>query len=106
MKTTVNLGDVLGHFIDEVSQFLTGDEVKLYLYIARNAFTDDGGYLARLTPAQMMEATGLDGQQALTALTALIQYDVVIEHDDMTADGRQYGINASPNMQGLKERAK
>jgi hypothetical protein len=54
----------------------------------------------------MMEATGLDGQQALTALTALIQYDVVIEHDDMTADGRQYGINASPNMQGLKERAK
>ena len=103
MKSTVNLGNVLEHFIDEVSQLLTGDEVKLYLYIARQAFSGDG-YLARLTPKQMIEATGLDGQRTLDAMTALIQYDVVIEHDDMTADGRQYGINASPNMQGLKER--
>ena len=102
MKSTVNLGNVLQHFIDEVSQFLTGDEVKLYLYIARNAFSGDG-YLATLTPKQMIEGTGLDGHQALTALTALIQYDVVIEHG-MTKHGTQYGINASPNMQALLER--
>ena len=103
MKSTVNLGNVLEHFIDEVSQFLTGDEVKLYLYIARMAFDGDT-YLATLTPKQMIEGTGLDGQRTLDAMTALIQYDVVIEHDDMTANGRQYGINASPNMQGLQER--
>lgn len=97
-----NLNDVMTHFVDTVAPYLTGDETKLFIFVARQAF-GDGGYLATLTPSQMMDATGLDGQRALTALTALIKYDIVIEHG-MTKHGTQYGIGASPNMQALLER--
>lgn len=102
MKSDVILSDVLTHFIDEIATYLTGDETKLFLYIARMAFDGDT-YLATLTPKQMMDATGLDGQRALTALTALIQYNVINERN-MTPDGTEYGVNASPDMEGLRAR--
>lgn len=90
-------------FIDNVIPLLTSDEVKVYLVVKRLCF-GTGNYTAYIRPAVIMDMTSLSGVRALNALMELISHDIIVELDDMAADGQLYGIGTVPSIEGLKER--
>lgn len=97
------LTPVDNNFIDNVIPLLTSDEVKTYIVVKRLCF-GTGNYTAYIKPADIMNRTNLSGIRALNALMELIKHDIVLELDDMTADGQLYGIGPVPNLEGLRSR--
>jgi len=81
-------------YVDECMQYLTGNEVKCLIFIARKTF----GWQKRsdrIAKSQIMEATGLGAETVDKAMCALVEFGIVLrlaENNAAKNNGVEWGL--------------
>lgn len=106
-------------YVDEIMQYLTGDELKVLLFAIRHIFGWDdvierkqnrisltvfeSGFVTK--KGKVFAGTGLSRPAITTALRQLTKYRILLANGKANKDGTLWKVSSEPDVKGLIQRA-